>query len=671
MRIADELNQSQLDLVEVFAPMTKEMGDIYHALQRLIVVLVKEVHKSFPALDIPVPDVNNSLSENWYSLISGQLLGQWLSIGARSKQLISDLSSLKKMASYLMHYDCVTFNRYVETLRSEKIGEFSAWMFENDADLVFGKTRSRVFVEDIVDLTEKKMEEKLEDKKEEEDKKEKEEEERDKEKEEEKGKEKEKEKDKKVIKFVLEPCPKWKALKEVLDEIKGEGKLANEARSILLVCKDGMTSQQLAGMLLKGEREWLVEQWSTTLDKQMYPRARSEPVRSYSAKKKKNTRSASVSKGHEKSISELFPQSSSSSDAQKGAESVQKKTKKKKLNSSLSSIPSIAATNKRDLFEKSFGPLTQDVLMIHCLDSSTSHASLLQSLKPRYVVMYNTDLAFLRALECYKCTEQGQTHNVRLYLLGYEEDTTQLKDLESENLAFEKAIENKASMIIESERHQVQRLYPVAPNSSRIGGIGGELSRPYVVVDTREFNGGKIPAKLWLQGFDVVPMQLEIGDYVVSDEVVLERKTVSDLISSFTDGRLYKQCQNMQEHYSVPVLLIEFDGGPFMLQAKSEITQQVNTFSLSSKLSLLVLHFPKLRIFWSKDTAQSLAFINALRKPGILGPDIERIKKSGVLSIREEDAVIDATSQIFLSQLPGIVSGKCFLFFFIRDYHAL
>ncbi len=35
-------------------------------------------------------------------------------------------------------------------------------------------------------------------------------------------------------------------------------------------------------------------------------------------------------------------------------------------------------------------------------------------------------------------------------------------------------------------------------------------------------------------------------------------KTVPDLISSFADGRLWKQCQNMEKHYTVPVLLIEF-----------------------------------------------------------------------------------------------------------------
>lgn len=83
-------------------------------------------------------------------------------------------------------------------------------------------------------------------------------------------------------------------------------------------------------------------------------------------------------------------------------------------------------------------------------------------------------------------------------------------------------------------------------------------------------------------------------------------------------------------------------------------------------MSLLILHFPKLRIFWSKDTRQSLAFIKALRKPGSLGPDIERIKESGVTTIRqEEDVVQDATSRMLLSRVPGCVSwlfGFCLIF---------
>ncbi len=39
------------------------------------------------------------------------------------------------------------------------------------------------------------------------------------------------------------------------------------------------------------------------------------------------------------------------------------------------------------------------------------------------------------------------------------------------------------------------------------------------------------------QGFDLVPVTLEVGDYVLSPEMVVERKAVPDLISSLASGR--------------------------------------------------------------------------------------------------------------------------------------
>jgi len=50
---------------------------------------------------------------------------------------------------------------------------------------------------------------------------------------------------------------------------------------------------------------------------------------------------------------------------------------------------------------------------------------------------------------------------------------------------------------------------------------------------------------------------LPIGDYIVAPETVVERKTISDLVSSVFDGRLYDQCNRLKEHYQFPFLLIE------------------------------------------------------------------------------------------------------------------
>ena len=64
-------------------------------------------------------------------------------------------------------------------------------------------------------------------------------------------------------------------------------------------------------------------------------------------------------------------------------------------------------------------------------------------------------------------------------------------------------------------------------------------------------------------------MQLTVGDYILSDEICIERKSVltGDLFESFKSGRLLQQVSNMNQFYKKPVLLIEFDESiPFKLQ---------------------------------------------------------------------------------------------------------
>ena len=60
-----------------------------------------------------------------------------------------------------------------------------------------------------------------------------------------------------------------------------------------------------------------------------------------------------------------------------------------------------------------------------------------------------------------------------------------------------------------------------------------------IVVDEREKNS-QIPNLLKIMGVFVDYKQLVVGDYIVSPETVIERKTIHDLINSIYDGRLYE-----------------------------------------------------------------------------------------------------------------------------------
>ena len=92
----------------------------------------------------------------------------------------------------------------------------------------------------------------------------------------------------------------------------------------------------------------------------------------------------------------------------------------------------------------------------------------------------------------------------------------------------------------------------------------------------REFRS-TLPSLLHASNLLVIPATLTIGDYILTPEICVERKSLSDLISSFNSGRLYvlhdielfllnpvpflryTQCELMSVHYKHPILLIEFE----------------------------------------------------------------------------------------------------------------
>jgi DNA excision repair protein ERCC-4 len=83
------------------------------------------------------------------------------------------------------------------------------------------------------------------------------------------------------------------------------------------------------------------------------------------------------------------------------------------------------------------------------------------------------------------------------------------------------------------------------------------MSNKSIVVDLREFRCS-LPSMLHSSHYDIVPRTIYVGDYVLSSEICVERKGISDLFQSFASGRLYNQAESMGKYYKYPCLLIEF-----------------------------------------------------------------------------------------------------------------
>ncbi len=77
-----------------------------------------------------------------------------------------------------------------------------------------------------------------------------------------------------------------------------------------------------------------------------------------------------------------------------------------------------------------------------------------------------------------------------------------------------------------------------------------------VIVDQREYRSNVV-RNLAVKGVTIEPQQLDVGDYVLSSRIGVERKNTQDFISSLIDGKLFKQIQRLRDAYSRPILIIE------------------------------------------------------------------------------------------------------------------
>ncbi len=88
------------------------------------------------------------------------------------------------------------------------------------------------------------------------------------------------------------------------------------------------------------------------------------------------------------------------------------------------------------------------------------------------------------------------------------------------------------------------------PAKEKVEGLGS------ILVDPREREMGKL---LEARGLSITLKNLDVGDYVISDRVAVERKTAQDFVASVIDPErnLFRQISDLSRAYDRPVLILE------------------------------------------------------------------------------------------------------------------
>ncbi|AIC14213.1 ERCC4 domain-containing protein [Nitrososphaera viennensis] len=175
-----------------------------------------------------------------------------------------------------------------------------------------------------------------------------------------------------------------------------------------------------------------------------------------------------------------------------------------------------------------------------------------------------------------------------------------------------------------------------------------------IVVDERERPSG-IPDILRRSGVVVDFAQLIVGDYIVSPDTAVERKTVHDLIHSIYDGRLYVQCAQLVKHYQKPIVIIQGD-----LTKLAEIPEDIEEEKKKKMAERLPLAFDALAtvamefripVLHAPDAEHTAVLLGTLAAKGLQNGGIA----SGPLlkKIRKENPVY--LQQLYvLSSVPGV-----------------
>ncbi|KAF2017426.1 DNA repair endonuclease XPF, partial [Aaosphaeria arxii CBS 175.79] len=668
--------RKKAEVIELEVPMTEAMRDIQNAVLECVEASISELRKSNAGIEMEDWTLDSALHKNFDTMVRRQLDPVWHRTTFKTRQVVRDLTLLRTILHALLTYDAVDFNKYLDTVLaasqpppgSTKHNQ-SPWLFLDAAETIFTTAKRRVYSGKVSNADSGNGPESMQP--------------------------------------VLEELPKWAQLAEILEEIEQDAYFNPTPQdgsngSILIMCGDQGTCRQL--------REYLQVMYAQPEGTKRGEQDEDGPSASFMMRRKLrhylgwkrdfSNVSAALFSENQKAIN-----GSTEQRVQSGKSNRAPPNKRRRVRgggapggSTRSENGAMRTAGDRDAHiaslmaelqpteaetmqkgEIGLDPLDNmedyydlfdlnELIVIHPYEGDMDE-HVLEETKPRYIIMYEPDAAFIRRVEVYRSSHTDRTVKVFfMYYGGSVEEQRYLSAVRREKDAFTRLIRERGNMAltISTSNLDPQESFLRTINT-RIAG-GGRLiateQPPRVVVDVREFRSS-LPSLLHGRSIVVVPCMLTVGDYVLTPHICIERKSVRDLIGSFSNGRLYNQVESMMEHYKSPMLLIEFDQNKsFTLEPFSDMSMPTTTSGLSvapdlqAKLVMLTLAFPRLKIIWSSSPYQTAEIFSELKKQQD-EPDPLKAVQTGLdpNMAGEEMRSFNQVTQDMLRTIPGVTES--------------
>ena len=138
--------------------------------------------------------------------------------------------------------------------------------------------------------------------------------------------------------------------------------------------------------------------------------------------------------------------------------------------------------------------------------------------------------------------------------------------------------------------------------------------------------------------------QLEVADYLLSENVAAERKTTDDFLSSLTDGRLFKQINELKENFPSPVMIIE---GDTLFGIR-----KIHPNAIRGALASIAIDYA-LPVIWTASQLETAQMLFAIAKREQLD-----IKNSVSIRGKKKSRSMNESQMILLAGLPMVSTAK-------------
>jgi len=160
-----------------------------------------------------------------------------------------------------------------------------------------------------------------------------------------------------------------------------------------------------------------------------------------------------------------------------------------------------------------------------------------------------------------------------------------------------------------------------------------------IFADNREF-ASRVVKELARLDCVVRPKQLEVGDYILSERVCVERKTSADFLASVIDQRIFGQLQDLKKSFEKPVLIIE--GYDLYTQ------RNIHPNAIRGTLGCIAIDYA-IPILWTETPEETAAFLYWIARR-------EQVEEDRCLSIRGQRRTLtfEEQQEFLVAGLPGI-----------------